>query len=110
MDYDVNTGHIDVNAQYIHVGDEVCPNGEFYVTLMGCDSKGSLNTSYSMKGVWNGASVEKPVFNFVSGTEIADVTGFLLWNYSSSEGFGGEYKGEYVPNSLRPLTSMRKIR
>ncbi len=110
MNYDVNTGHLDIYSQYIHVGDEVCPDGEYYVTLMGCDAKGSLTTSYSMKGVWNGASEELPAFNFVSGTETANVTGFLLWNYSSSEGFGGQYSGQYVPNNLRPFTSMRKIR
>lgn len=111
MYYDVNTGHLDMDAQYIHVGEEICPNDDFYVTLIGCDSKGSLTLSYSMKGVWNGASTEKPVFNFVSGTETADVIGFLLWNYSGSEGFGKQYEGsDYVPKELYPITSMRKIR
>ncbi|MBO5193690.1 MAG: DUF4302 domain-containing protein [Bacteroidales bacterium] len=110
MQYNVNNGHLTVDSQFIHVGDELCPNGDFYVTLMGCDSDGSLTTAYNMNGIWDGKSIDTPTFNFVSGTETANVTGFLLWNFNSTEGFGGQYSGEYEPNSLRPLTRMSKIK
>lgn len=108
--YDINTGNLLWDTNYIHQGEELCPSNVdgYYVILMGLDSNGSLTTSYGMKGVWNG-NKETPVINFVSGTETAKVVGFLLWNYSS-EGFGDQYSGsEYYPSDLRSVTSMRKI-
>lgn len=105
--YDVNTGQLEVQPQYIHQGDDVCEHGEYYVTLMGIDSKGSLTTSYYMKGVWTGDRT-KPVINFVSGVETSTVVGFLLWDFNS-DGFGEQYKDKDIfPNSLRPMTSLTK--
>lgn len=107
--YDINTGNLEWDSNYIHQGDELCPNGSYYVIMLGMDSNGSLTTSYSMKGLWNGDK-ENPVINFVSGTETATVVGFLLWNYGDG-GFGGQYTGsDYYPRDLRSVTSMRKIK
>lgn len=108
LSYDVNTGQLEIQPQYVHKGDDVCEHGEYYVTMMGVDSKGSLTTAYYMKGVWNGNKT-KPVINFVSGVETATVTGFLLWDFNS-DGFGDQYTDkECIPNNLRPMTSLTKV-
>ncbi|MGM9763840.1 MAG: DUF4302 domain-containing protein [Candidatus Cryptobacteroides sp.] len=110
LQYDVNTGRLLWDSQFIHVGEELCPNGDYYVCMIGINDQGSLTTSYNMYGIWDGKSQENPTFQFVSGTELANVVGFILWNYNTSEGFGGQYSGEYNPTQLRPLTSMTKTK
>lgn len=109
--YDINTGNIEWPSNYIHQGDELCPDGEYYLILLGMDADaGSLY--YEMKGVWDGTDRSNPQINFVSGVETTVVTGFALFKYNGNleNPSGGWYRGsEYYPSDLSKLTSMRKI-
>lgn len=108
--YHVNNGTITLEPQLIHIGDETCRENEeeeVYVALLGFDTKGSGSPYYSMKGVWN-KNKTKPVINFVSGTEIANVNGFLLWGYDE-EGWANQYSGKkFFPKELNPITSLTR--
>ncbi len=61
-----------------------------------------------MDGVWDGKSLEKPVFKFVSGSEMSKIKGFLLYNYEPNEGDADEYTGDLSPKELFPLMRMTK--
>lgn len=111
LDYDPSSGQIVINPQLIHQGDEVCQEDkekEVYVAMLGFDQKGSGSPYYYVKGVWN-KSKTNPVINFETGTEIANVRGYLLWNYDGSEGWDTQYTGKtFYPTSLNPLTSLTR--
>lgn len=108
MTYNLNTGYVSISPQFIHVGEEVVQEGDWYVTLFALTSDNYLSLSFGMDGVWDGKSLEKPVFKFVSGSEMSKIKGFLLYNYEPNEGDADEYTGDLNPKELFPLMRMTK--
>lgn len=108
MSYDVNTGNISIEPQFVHAGEEVILDGDYYLTLFAITSDYHYSLSSGMNGVWDGKSLEKPVFKFESQSQLSRIIGFSLAYYEPNDGDLQEYSGDLSPVDFLPFTSMTK--